>query len=108
MALHVHTGTPRVSVVVPVWNGERFLRESLDSILLQTFPSLEVIVMDDASTDGTEQIVRSYGDAVRYHRQSATRGIYGNCNDGIALARGEFIAIYHADDIYDPTIVERE
>ena len=103
-----HTGTPRVSVVVPVWNGERYLRESLDSILRQTFTSLEVIVVDDASTDGTEQIVRSFGDGVRYHRQSVKRGIYGNANDGIGLARGELIAIYHADDIYDPTIVERE
>jgi len=99
---------PRVSVVVPVWNGERYLRESLDSILGQTFGSIEVLVVDDASTDRTEEIVRSYGQAVRYHRQPLKRGIYGNANDGIAMSRGEFVAIYHADDVYAPTIVERE
>lgn len=105
------TGTPvrpLVSVVVPVWNGERYLRESLDSILRQTYPSIEVIVMDDGSTDRTREIVESYGQAVRYHRQPATRGIYGNANDGISMAAGELIAVYHADDVYDPAIVERE
>ena len=99
---------PLVTVIVPVWNGERFLRESLDSILGQTYRPLEVIVMDDASSDGTRDIAQSYGEAIRYHRQPATRGIYGNANDGIGMARGEYIAVYHADDIYDPRIVERE
>jgi GT2 family glycosyltransferase len=99
---------PLVSVVVPVLNGERFLRESLDSILAQTYPELEVIVLDDGSTDRTAEIATSYGDAIRYRRQPQTRGIYGNANDGIALARGEFVAVYHADDVYLPTIVERE
>jgi glycosyltransferase involved in cell wall biosynthesis len=99
---------PLVSIIIPVYNGERYLRESLDSILAQTYPRLEVIVMDDASTDSTSAIVASYGDQVKYHRQSQNRGIYGNVNDGIALAHGEFIAVYHADDLYEPTIVERE
>ena len=99
---------PLVTVIVPVWNGERFLRESLDSILAQTHSPLEVIVIDDASSDGTREIAQSYGDKIRYHRQPATRGIYGNANDGVAMANGEYIAVYHADDIYDPSIVERE
>jgi len=99
---------PLVSVIIPVFNGERFLRESLDSILAQTYPCIEVFVMDDASTDSTPAIVASYGDRVKYHRQAQNRGIYGNANDGIALARGEFITVYHADDIYETTMVERE
>jgi glycosyltransferase involved in cell wall biosynthesis len=99
---------PLVSIIIPVYNGERFLRESLDSILAQTYPNLEVLVMDDASTDGTPAIVVSYGDRVKYHRQEQNRGIYGNANDGIALAHGEFIAVYHADDIYEPTMIECE
>jgi glycosyltransferase involved in cell wall biosynthesis len=64
--------------------------------------------MDDASTDGTAGIIAEYGSRIRSHRQPENRGIYGNMNDGIALARGEYIAIYHADDVYDPHIVERE
>jgi glycosyltransferase involved in cell wall biosynthesis len=99
---------PRVSIVVPVFNGARYLRESLESILAQSYPSAEVLVMDDASTDDTPEIVASYGDRIKYHRQSTNRGIYGNTNDGIALACGEYVAVYHGDDVYDPRIVERE
>ncbi|HYM24406.1 MAG TPA: glycosyltransferase [Vicinamibacterales bacterium] len=99
---------PLVSVIVPVWNGGRFLRESLDSILAQTYAPIEVLVMDDQSTDDTAEVAQSYGGRIRYHRQSANRGIYGNANDGIAMARGDYIAVYHADDIYAPAIVERE
>src|SRR3989442_1563603 len=99
---------PLVSIIVPVFNGERYLRESLDSILAQTYPRVEVLVMDDASTDGTPSIIASYGNQVHYYRQPQNRGIYGNMNDGIAMARGEYIAIYHADDVYLPKIVECE
>jgi len=97
-----------VSIVVPVWNGERHLRESLDSILGQTYPQLEVIAVDDASTDATPEILQSYGDRIRVLRQSATRGIYGNANDGIAVASGELVGVFHADDVYLPKMVERE
>jgi GT2 family glycosyltransferase len=99
---------PLVSVVVPVLNGERYLEQSLDSILSQTYPSLEVLVLDDCSTDRTPAIAASYGGSVRYVRQPRTRGIYGNANDGIALSSGEFVCVYHADDVYLPRIVERE
>jgi GT2 family glycosyltransferase len=101
-------GKPLVSIVVPVFNGERYLRESLDSILAQSYPRIEVIVADDASTDSTGAIVASYGNRVKYHRQETNCGIYANVNDGIATAQGEYVATYHADDIYDPDIVERE
>ena len=102
------SSAPLVSIVVPSFNGARYLREALDSLVGQTYPRTEILVMDDASTDETEEIVDSYGDAVSHHRQSETRGIYENANDGIALARGEFVAVYHADDVYHPEIVERE
>lgn len=99
---------PLVSIIVPVYNGDQYLRESLDSIIAQTYPKTEVLVMDDASTDGTPKIIESYGDRVIYCRQPKNKGIYGNMNDGIAKAQGEYIAFYHADDIYHPEIVERE
>ena len=102
------THRPLVSIVVPVLNGERYLAESLDSILAQTYSPIEVIVMDDASTDATPEIVASYGGRIRYHRQTRTRGTYHNVNDGLGLADGELIATYHSDDVYDATIVERE
>lgn len=102
------TSPPLVSIIVPVFNGERYLRESLDSILAQTYPNIEVLVMDDCSTDRTAEIVASYSPRAQSIRQTANRGIYGNANDGIARARGKYIAVYHADDVYLPTIVERE
>jgi GT2 family glycosyltransferase len=102
------TALPLVSIIVPVFNGEWYLRESLDSILAQTYPRIEVLVMDDASTDGTPTIIESYGDRLKYYRQQHNRGIYENMNDGIVKAQGEYIAIYHADDVYEPTIVECE
>lgn len=100
--------TPLVSIIIPVFNGEEYLRESLDSIVGQTYSHTEVLVMDDASTDGTPDVIAAYGEKVRQYRQPSNRGIYGNMNDGIAMARGDHIAIYHSDDVYDPRIVERE
>src|SRR6266446_7917265 len=75
---------PLVSIIVPVFNGERYLRDSLDSILAQTYPRTEIFVMDDASTDGTREVAAAYGERVKYHRQETNRGIYGNANGGIA------------------------
>jgi glycosyltransferase involved in cell wall biosynthesis len=102
---------PAVSVVVPVYNGERFLRESLDSILDQTYRDIEVLLMDDASTDGAPSIMREYAEAderVQIHRAPKNRGIFANINAGIALARGELVAIHHSDDLYHPKILEQE
>jgi glycosyltransferase involved in cell wall biosynthesis len=99
---------PLVSIVVPVWNGERYLRQSLNSIVAQTYPRTEVLVMDDASTDGTPGIIGSYAGRIKGVRQPSTRGQFGNVNVGIGLAQGDYIAVYHADDVYDPRIVERE
>jgi glycosyltransferase involved in cell wall biosynthesis len=99
---------PTVSVVVPVFNGATFVEESLDSILGQTYAPREVIVMDDASTDSTPEIVASYGNAVRYVRQPANRGQFGNVNDGLALATGDMVGVFHADDVYLPELLERE
>jgi glycosyltransferase involved in cell wall biosynthesis len=99
---------PRVSIIVPVYNGETYLRESLDSILAQTYPGIEVIVLDDASADRTGEIAAEYGSKIQLHHQPVNKGIYANANDGIALARGEYIGVFHADDVYLPTIVEKQ
>ena len=106
--MELTSSRPPVSIVVPVFNGERFLRECLDSLLTQTWTDLEIIVMDDASTDGTAEVARAYGDRITYFRQPANRGQFRNVEDGIARARGRYVAVYHADDVYDSDIVERE
>ena len=101
-------GQPLVSVLVPSYNGARWLREALDSMLAQTYPNIEILLLDDASTDETPAIAAEYVDRITYVRQPANSGIYDNVNVGIARARGELIATYHADDIYLPTIVEAQ
>jgi glycosyltransferase involved in cell wall biosynthesis len=102
---------PLISVVVPVYNAEKYLRASLDSILGQTYSNVEFLVMDDASTDGSATILREYkarDPRVRIRRAAENRGPFGTINAGITCARGEFLAIHHADDIYDPRILELE
>jgi glycosyltransferase involved in cell wall biosynthesis len=99
---------PLVSIVVPAFNGEAYLPAMLQSLVAQTYPRLEILLMDDASTDETGAIAARYGERIRYHRQPATRGQFLNVNDGIARAAGELIGVYHADDIYEREIVTRE
>jgi glycosyltransferase involved in cell wall biosynthesis len=100
---------PLVSIGVPVYNGERFLEQCLQSILGQTYRNIEVIVCDNASTDDTPRIVRGFrDDRIRYERSSANIGLFPNWNRCLELASGEFVAIYHADDVYEPEIVDEE
>src|SRR5436189_2072285 len=86
--------TPTVSVVMPVHNGERFLGEAIGSVLGQTFSDLELIVVDDASTDRTAALLEAASrDArVRVHRLERNLGVAGALNAGCRLARGELIA----------------
>jgi GT2 family glycosyltransferase len=100
--------SPLVSILIPAHNAAQFVRETLDSVLAQTYKNLQIILLDDASSDSTAEIATEYADQVSYVRQQRNLGIYDNANVGIQLARGDLIAIYHADDIYLPTIVEAE
>ena len=101
--------SPLVSIVVPAYNAERFLGDALASVCAQSHSTIEVIVCDDASTDATSDIARGTGDdRVRYLRNERTLGGYGAMNRGVGESRGEYVAIFHADDVYDPRIVERE
>lgn len=93
---------PLVSVVVPVYNGEKYIEDCLRSILEQDYPALEVIVVDDGSSDGTEARVRGLGDArVQFHRQ-ANSGSAVARNRGVELAQGEYIAFNDSDDLWAP------
>lgn len=101
---------PAVSVVMPVFNAERFLREAIESILNQTFAGFELIAIDDGSTDRSPEILSHYGrlDArVRVHLRSH-RGVPATLNSGCALAHGVYIARMDADDISLPDRFERQ
>jgi glycosyltransferase involved in cell wall biosynthesis len=92
---------PLVSCIVPVYNGEPYLRETLASILSQTYAPVELIVVDDGSTDGTEAIARGCGDRLRYLRQ-ANAGPAAARNSGIGAASGSIVAFLDADDLWHP------
>lgn len=90
---------PLVSCVVPVYNGERFLAEALESVLAQTHPRIDLVVVDDGSTDGTAAVARSFGDRVRYVRQE-NAGPAAARNRGLEHARGAFVGFLDADDLW--------
>ena len=107
--MNAPTGRRLVSVCVPSYNDGTFLPETLASIAAQTYSEVEIIVCDDASTDETAQVVEAAADPrIRYECNSTRLGLFPNMNRCIELARGEFVAIYHSDDVYEPTIVEEE
>lgn len=94
---------PLISVIIPVYNGEKFLKASIDSVLNQEFTDFECIIINDGSTDSTDQIIRSYTDPrIRYTMNEGNKGIVYTLNRGIDLARGEWIARMDADDICLP------
>lgn len=98
---------PRVSVVIPLYQTERYIAKALGSVLAQTFGDFEVIVVDDGSRDRGPEIARECGDPrVRVVTQ-ANRGLAGARNTGIRNACGELIALLDADDLWEPTKLER-
>src|SRR5262245_39958720 len=102
---------PLVSVVMPAYNGERFVVEAVRSILAQTFRDFELIVVDDGSTDRTAELVaaeQSRDPRVVVHRQPSNQGFRIALNAGCALARGELIARMDADDVSLPERFERQ
>jgi glycosyltransferase involved in cell wall biosynthesis len=96
-----------VSVVIPAFNAEAFIGECIGSALSQTYPQVEVIVVDDGSTDATASVVARFGTAVRCLRQANARQAAAR-NAGIKAASGEFVAFLDADDVWRPEKLERQ
>src|SRR5262249_36588501 len=101
---------PLVSVIVPVYNGERSIDETLSSALGQSYRSIEVIVVDDGSRDGTRALVeaRARLDSRIRVADQPNRGVAAARNHAVSIARGDFIAPLDADDLWDPTKLENQ
>jgi glycosyltransferase involved in cell wall biosynthesis len=99
--------SPLVSCVVPVYNGECYLAEALDSIFAQTYRPLEVIVVDDGSTDGTAALLASFGQRITaLHQANAGHAVARN--RGVGAAQGEYLAFLDADDLWHPEKLARQ
>lgn len=99
---------PRISVAMPVLNGEPYLRSAIDSVLAQTFEDFEFIIVDDGSSDSTVSTIKSYADPRVKLIQQPHQGIAAALNNAIASAQGEFIARQDADDLSEPERFARQ
>ena len=96
-----------INCIVLVYNGERYLREAVDSILAQTYRPLKVIVVDDGSTDGTAEVAAAYGERITYLQQS-NQGYAAAKNLGLSATQGDFIAFLDHDDLWHPEKLTRQ
>ncbi len=100
-------GNNFISVVIPVYNAERFVGEAIDSILVQAHPHKEIIAVNDGSADGSEAILRHYEPRLRWISQKNT-GISGALNKGLDFARGDLFGFCAADDLWAPDKLQRQ
>ena len=100
---------PKVSIVIPVYNGSNYLKEAIDSALAQTYKNIEVIVINDGSNDGgeTDKICKSYGNRIRYFKKE-NGGVASALNMGIEKMEGEYFSWLSHDDVYLPRKIETQ
>jgi glycosyltransferase involved in cell wall biosynthesis len=98
----------KISIITVVWNNAKTIKDAIDSVLSQTYENIEYIVIDGASTDGTVEIVQSYGDKISKFVSEKDKGLYDAMNKGIWLATGDIVGILNSDDFYiDEFVIEK-
>jgi glycosyltransferase involved in cell wall biosynthesis len=101
--------TPKISIVFPVYNGEKYVKESVDSLLGQTLDNFEIIIWDDGSTDTTSQILRTYRDPrIKFRSNLRNLGLFPTLNLAIRQSRGEYVRLWSQDDIMKPSCLDSE
>ena len=100
---------PLISIIIPVYNGANYMREAIDSAIAQTYKNIEIIVVNDGSTDNgeTEKIALSYGDKINYYYKE-NGGCASALNYGISKMKGEWFSWLSHDDVYFPTKLESQ
>lgn len=100
---------PKISVILPVYNCEKYIKESVQSVLNQTFVNFELLIIDDCSTDSTVAIIQAFNDSrIQLTRKERNTGLINSLNHAISIARGEYIARMDGDDICLPHRFERQ
>jgi len=90
----------KISIITVVWNNVDVVADAIDSVLNQTYKNIEYIIIDAASTDGTTEVIQSYGDKITKFVSERDNGLYDAINKGIKLATGDVVGILHSDDFY--------
>jgi glycosyltransferase involved in cell wall biosynthesis len=107
--LSVTEHTPKITVLLPVYNAAQFLRQAIDSILSQTFSDFELLIVNDGSTDSSAEIISSYSDSrIRVLKNEKNIGLIASLNRGIAETKGKYIARMDADDISLPDRLQQQ
>ena len=102
-----HELFPKVSIVLPAYNGAKYIRESINSCLNQTYKNIELIIVDDDSTDGTQEIIKSYFDKrIKYIRNETNLGLANSLNRGFSYAKGDYLTWTSYDNLYLRNAIE--
>src|SRR3990172_11738749 len=99
---------PLVSVIIPTYNGSRFIRETIQSVIGQSYSKIEIIVIDDGSTDDTSLVVKSITDQRITYIQQKNAGVSTARNHGITVSKGDYIAFLDHDDVWLPCKLEKQ
>ncbi|WP_418512683.1 glycosyltransferase family 2 protein [Corallibacter sp.] len=97
---------PLISIITVVYNGANTIEQTILSVLNQTYPNIEYIIIDGKSTDGTIDIIKKYEDKIEKWVSESDKGLYDAMNKGVSKARGELIGIINSDDWYEPSAIE--
>lgn len=97
-----------VSIITPCYNGAKYIRETIDSVIAQTYPKWEMIIVDDGSKDNSAEIVRGYTDERIHLIQQKNAGSAAARNNGIRQCNGQYIALLDADDLWKPDFLKRQ
>jgi glycosyltransferase involved in cell wall biosynthesis len=98
---------PLISIITVVFNGKKYLKQAIQSVINQSYQNIEYIIIDGGSTDGTIEIIKQYENSIDYWISESDRGLYDAMNKGIAVAHGEIIGILNSDDLYfQDTVLE--
>ena len=98
----------KISIITVVWNNKDTIKDAIDSVLAQTYENIEYIIIDGASSDGTVEIVKSYGNKITKFLSEKDNGLYDAMNKGIVQATGDIVGILNSDDFYiDEFVIEK-
>lgn len=99
--------SPLVSIITVTYNAKNYLEQTIQSVIAQTYPNIEYIIIDGGSTDGTIDVIKKYDNHIAHWVSEPDRGIYDAMNKGIRLAHGKLIGMVNASDYYEPNTVQR-